>query len=58
MVRFGISKNPNNSFFDEIKQSLILDSFGPLFVGTKTPKINPNLPFVVINLVLNFIDFY
>ena len=29
MVRFGISENPNNSFIDEIKQSLILDPFGP-----------------------------
>ena len=24
-VRFGISKNPKDSIFDEIKQSLILD---------------------------------
>ena len=24
MVRFGISKNPNNSIFNEIKQRLIL----------------------------------
>ena len=27
MVRFSISKNPKNSIFDEIKQSLILDPF-------------------------------